>query len=65
MYKELLVEVLGIVPVSHVGLITCRTVEVFHSLLSDDNPEMALEAILAHCISAARHNDHLGMKGSV
>ena len=65
MYEELLVEVLGIVSVSHVGFVARRTVEVFHSFLSDDDPEMALEAILAHCISAARHDDHLGMKGSV
>ena len=50
MYKELLVEVLGVVSVGHVGFIARRTVEVFHSLLSDDNSEWPLKQSL-HIVS--------------
>ena len=59
MYKQLLVEVLGIVSLCHVRLVTLRAVEVLDSLLCDGDFEMLFEAILAQAICASRHDNHL------
>ena len=59
MYKQLLVEVLGIISLRHVRLFTLRTVEVLDSLLCDGDFEMSFEAFLAQTICASRHDNRL------